>query len=213
MASITLGFIPVAFTITLSPGPDSFLILYNSLAKGKAFGMATLVGVQIGILCHALLSVAGLSILLHYFPKLFAVLSWAGAFYLAYLGIMMIKSRGIAMYEPLKNDSILTHSITNIKPYIFQGLLCNLLNPKVLILFLTIIPAFIQPTLGSGTLQIFLLTLTLLAFNIPVQYCLVVLSKRIYGYFNSSRIGRYLQWACGTILFLFALTLIIKQIQ
>lgn len=179
------------------------------MSKGRVVGMATMLGVQIGILCHATLTMVGLSLLLYHFPLFFSVLSWVGACYLGYLGVMMIKSAGaiLSVVSTVKTPHL------GIKKSIIQGMLCNLLNPKVLILFLTIIPAFIQPSLGAGTWQIFILTLILLAFNIPIQYALVVLSHRIHGYLHSERIGKYLHWLCGGILLSFALGLIVNQLK
>lgn len=208
METALIAFVPVAFIITLSPGPDSLLILYNTVVHGRQKGLSTLLGVQIGVLCHATLSALGLAFFLEHFPQFFALLGVVGGIYLGYLGVMMIKSGGALL--GVDNTARSTNSL---KQCFMQGMLCNLLNPKVLVLFLTIIPTFMVQTANPDATQIIMMTAILLLFNVPIQFSIVLFANALQKKLQSKKWGQRLQWGLGGTLLLFAVGLIVEQIK
>ena len=204
MNSNLTAFIIVAATMVASPGPDSILILRNTLASGRLPGGMTVAGVQLGIGIHMLLSVLGLSALLHYFPAAFRLLAAAGALYLFYLGYLSIAKGGIV---PANATAVITS-----RRAFFQGMLCNLLNPKVIILFTALMPAFVDFDAGNEIRQIAILASVLLAINIPFQLFLVLIAARISTLLASPHTARTIQWGLGSVLILFALMLLTEHV-
>ena len=88
------GFIVAAVAIIVSPGPDTIIILRHSLTGGRAIGLAAVSGVQLGLLVHTGLAVAGISILIASSPALFQALTVLGAGYLAWLGVQSLRGAG-----------------------------------------------------------------------------------------------------------------------
>lgn len=194
-----LAFFVVAAALVASPGPDSILILKNTMASGRLPGWCTMAGVQVGVSIHALLSVAGLSALLYYSSTAFRVLALAGSLYLAYLGFLTIR-HGIAL-------SVQAARVVSPRRAFVQGTLCNLLNPKVIVLFVALMPTFVDMDAGNEGRQIIVLALLLLAINIPFQAVLVLAAARISRLLAAPRTARWVYWSLGGVLLFFALTL------
>ncbi|MDR7301127.1 LysE family translocator [Haloactinomyces albus] len=150
-----LPFLLLAVLITVAPGPDTALGLRNSLRGGTSAMWWTGLGCCSGLLVHAAASVAGLSALLAASAAAYTVVKIAGAAYLVWLGASTLwKSRrdrkapvGAAM-EPTgalgERTGTESSGITR-RAAFRQGLVSNLLNPKIIILFLTLIPQFVSP--------------------------------------------------------------------
>ena len=185
----------VAALLVASPGPDSILILKNTLGGGKNTGVLTVIGVQVGIVMHALLSVIGLSALLYYSPAAFRALALAGALYLAYLGYLTIAGNLAAAQQ--MNGVSRREALT-------QGMLCNLLNPKVIILFIALMPTFVDYDAGNEAGQIIVLALLLLAINLPFQLMLVFIAHHFNRLLSAPRAGKLLQQGLGLLLIIFA---------
>ena len=198
-----IAFSIVAAALVASPGPDSILILKNTIASGRLPGIATVIGVQAGISAHAMLSLLGLSTILYYSPLIFRLLAFVGALYLAYIGYATIK-HGITPPEYSQHN-------TTLKRGFLQGMLCNLLNPKVIILFITLMPTFINFSDGNPIQQIIILVGILLAINIPFQIGLVLIAAQVYKLMAATRVAQYIQWTLGIILLFFAVLLFVEH--
>lgn len=190
----------VAATLVASPGPDSLLIIRNTLGGGRAAGAMTLAGVQLGIAGHALLAVAGLSSLLYASPAAFRALALAGALYLAALGIATIR-HGIA--PPPRARARPRRAFV-------QGMLCNLLNPKVIVLFVALMPSFVDLARGDYTRQIIALAAILLAINIPFQFALVLAAARAHALLARGALA--IRCGLGGLLIFFALLLFAQHV-
>jgi RhtB (resistance to homoserine/threonine) family protein len=121
----------------MSPGPDFFLVMKNSLAHGKKIGIATAAGIGTALTFHATYTVLGLTIIIQSYTWLFKILQALGAAYLAYLGIGGIR----ALFQVQKLEFSATTAPAAAKS-VWQGfkngLFCNLLNPKAFLFFLGI---------------------------------------------------------------------------
>ena len=146
-----LPFVAVAVLIILTPGPDMALMTRNALTYGRRAALFTGLGITVGLLVWTAASVIGLVAVLAASAVAFTVVKLAGAVYLVYLGVRTLLSlRGSAKEEAAPADARAMGS-----PF-RQGLLTNLLNPKIAVLFTSLIPQFVEPG-PSATLQSLLL--------------------------------------------------------
>ncbi len=137
------GFLAVATLVVVTPGPDMALVARNTFAGGRISGLATSVGTCSGLLVHATAAALGLSAVLLASSQAFTVVKIAGAAYLIFLGIRTIigAGRDTSFREGEKATDLWTAYR--------QGVLTNVLNPKVAVFFLSLLPQFIDP--GSGS--------------------------------------------------------------
>ena len=132
-------FITTAIVLVLTPGQDTFFILGRSLASGRPAGIAAALGITAGSFVHTFLAAVGLSALLATSPSAFMVVKFAGAAYLFYIGIRALLSRSNGLPGADGGD------VVDSRWSAFrQGILCNLLNPKVALFFLALMPQFIS---------------------------------------------------------------------
>jgi RhtB (resistance to homoserine/threonine) family protein len=125
----------------ISPGPDFAVVTKNSLLYSRKVGIYTALGVSISLLIHAIYCILGLAIIISQSLLAFSVIKYLGAAYLIYIGIKGL----MAKREAAKSD--LTHSqstITGLQAF-YQGLLCNLLNPKAIMFLLAFFTLVVKP--------------------------------------------------------------------
>ena len=139
MPDLLLPYLAVIAVLTITPGPDMLLVLRNGIRDGSEAAWATGLGCCAGIAVHATLAVLGLSAILAASSEAFTVVKVAGAVYLVFLGVQAIRS-SFEVRRSLGRGAERTGSAFR------QGLVSNLLNPKVALLFLTLLPQFV----GSG---------------------------------------------------------------
>jgi threonine/homoserine/homoserine lactone efflux protein len=147
-----LAFLPVAVVIMLAPGPDFAVITRQTIVNGRRHGLVTSFGVSAGLLVHTTAAVLGLSALLATSATLFTVVKLAGAAYLVFLGVRAIWEARRPGTEPaLVEDGEHPADVESVEPYLVafrQGALTNVLNPKVAIMFLSLLPQFVDPHSG-----------------------------------------------------------------
>ena len=132
-------FLTVSILINLSPGPDMIYTAARSLSQGIKAGVFSALGIFVGCLFHITAAVFGLSKVIEESVLLFSIIKYAGAAYLIYLGI-----RSFLNKKKTKRE-IETLPILTSRKIFFQGMLTNILNPKVAIFFLSFLPQFINP--------------------------------------------------------------------
>jgi threonine/homoserine/homoserine lactone efflux protein len=130
-------FLATGIVLNLTPGPDTFYILGRSMAQGRNAGIASALGISTGSVVHTFAAALGLSALLAASASAFLVVKLAGAAYLVYLGSRMLFSRTSAATIPEGFSS------SGFRAVYRQGLLTNVLNPKVALFFLAFMPQFI----------------------------------------------------------------------
>src|SRR5262245_45074437 len=179
-------FATACLVLTATPGPDMLLIASRSVSQGKASGFATLAGIQVGTYCHALAAALGLSQLFLLVPVAYDVVRYAGAAYLLWLAWKTVRADGTA-FAP-------TGSLRHfpVGTMFRQGLLTNLLNPKMALFVLALFPQFVQPEAGSVALQIMVLATVLNAIGIVVNGVVILAASRIGRLF--ARGGRWRRW-------------------
>ena len=214
------AFTIAAAALVASPGPDSMLILRNTVAFGRAFGWRTMMGVQAGVATHATLAAAGVSAVLRASDFAFRLLALAGGLYLAWLGLSAVRARTLVpknQTPPLQHpspasparDSVPANTSGTVGGF-RQGMLCNLLNPKVLLLFVALIPGFVDPDASAARAQaqIIFFGAVVLALNIPFQSGLVVLAASAAEWLSRPRVSKVVQWSLGAVLILFGIGIV-----
>lgn len=146
-------FLTVSILINLSPGPDMIYTAARSLSQGIRAGILSALGIFTGCLFHITAAVFGLSKIIEESVLLFSIIKYAGAAYLVYLGI-----RSLLNTKKAKTEIKMLPPISQRKVFL-QGMLTNILNPKVAIFFLSFLPQFIDPRSSYLEEQIALLGL------------------------------------------------------
>lgn len=131
-------YLSAAFILAITPGPGIFYVLTRSLKGGRGEGYASSVGTAIGGLFHVVAAAVGLSAILATSALAFAIVKYAGAAYLIYLGIRTIIERN----DEFDDEQV---STSNTRHAFYQGILTEVLNPKTALFFLAFIPQFINP--------------------------------------------------------------------
>ena len=160
-------FIATAVVLVMTPGQDTFFILGRSLSGGRASGVAAVLGNTAGGVIHTIAAALGLSALLATSPYAFMAVKFAGAAYLVYIGIRALVSRsnGLTGSDAAVGDDGRWSAFR-------QGIVTNLLNPKVVLFFLALMPQFIE---ASSTHKVAaFLALGLSFVTLGVVWCLVL---------------------------------------
>ena len=145
-------FLGATLALNLTPGPDMLYVVARSVGEGRGAGVASALGIAVGCLVHTLLVALGLAQLLLAVPAAYDVVRFGGAAYLVYLGARAILSRPAAGGTPAPARAS--------RGAIFrQGIVTNILNPKVALFFLAFLPQFVDASRGSVALQLLLLGL------------------------------------------------------
>ena len=149
---VIISFFLTSLVLTIAPGPDIMYVLSTSLTKGKSYGIATAIGLSSGLLFHTALLAFGVSTLIVSIPWLFVAIKIFGTLYLLRIIYQLYK-------EPV--TPITVNKIPNSKKNVFeqvqQGLIMNVLNPKIMLFFLSLFPTFLHPEWGNLKFQIFTL--------------------------------------------------------
>ena len=191
----TLALFSVACAaLTATPGPDMLLIASRSATQGKASGFATLAGIQAGTYCHALAAAFGLSQLFLAVPLAYDAVRYAGAAYLLYLAWKVFRSPATSLAT---TTGLRRYSIAAV---FRQGLLTNLLNPKMALFVLVLFPQFVRPDAGSVALQIMLLATVLNAIGLAVNGTVILMASRLQrAIADRNRPSRWPQYFLGTV--------------
>lgn len=167
-----LLFAGACLALALTPGPDMLLIASRSMSQGRASGFVSLAGIQLGTYCHALAAALGLSQLLINVPTAYDAVRFAGAAYLVFLAWKAFSSP-----SPLRADGDL--SPTPLPSIFRQGLVTNLLNPKMALFVLALFPQFVDPTKASVVAQMLIFATVLNAIGLLVNGAVILLASKI----------------------------------
>lgn len=193
-----LGFTLTGGAIVLSPGPDTILILRNAFAGGRRIALYTVAGVQLGLLTHTLAATLGLSLLLAGWPAGFKIIAIGGAAYLGWLGVQSLRGGVLTMASDAAGLRL--SALGGLRDAAFT----NLLNPKVILLFLALMPQFVIVAHGQVPLQMLILSAWLIVLNILWQVPLALLANTMRRFLLRPRAQTALNWVAGAVLLFFA---------
>jgi threonine/homoserine/homoserine lactone efflux protein len=204
---VLAAFLVASVILGVTPGPDMTYFLSRTVAQSRAAGFAALGGVSVGLVIHSVLVAAGLSVLLAASATAFTVLKIVGAVYLAWLAIDAIR-HGSALSldtggrrEPLR-------------AIFLKGMGINLLNPKVIMFFVTFLPQFVAAVDPHASGKLLFLGLIFMAVNVPVCGALILAADRIALLLKRSPLAtRLVDWAFAGVLGAFAVRLAFTQLK
>jgi threonine/homoserine/homoserine lactone efflux protein len=199
-------YLGAALLLNMSPGPDIAFILGQTLRGGRRAGFAALGGVWSGTLVHVFLASVGLSAILASSATAFALVKWAGAAYLIYLGMMALRSQGGAFVVESGQPAISPLKVFR------QGIVVSLMNPKVAIFFLAFLPQFVEEGAGPVWAQLALHGCLLLVVAAAVEPPLILLGERLsQGLRQRPRIGQWLDKTLGAMFIALGIRLALQE--
>ncbi len=194
---LLLAYLAAAWVLILIPGPDTMFILGQTLAGGRRRGWMATAGITTGAFAQILAASFGLAALLAAAPGLFEAVRLAGAAYLAWLGIGALR----AAWRGDGGGGGLVPAVPARRAY-FQGMLTNLLNPKVALFFLAFLPQFVAPDRAAPWVQMLLLGPLLPLMALPFFAVVIAAADQAAARFariGAGRAGRWLNGAAGAI--------------
>jgi threonine/homoserine/homoserine lactone efflux protein len=150
-------FVAAGFLLNVTPGPDTAYIVARSAQFGRLGGVMAALGVCAGIFVHITAAAIGLSAILMTSALAFTALKWIGAAYLVYLGVRMLFAR--TPYQAAAQPRAQPKNSATLRMVFLQGMLTNVLNPKVALFFLAFMPQFIRPDAPSKVMAFVVLGL------------------------------------------------------
>lgn len=190
-----LGVATIALIMVLTPGPNMMYLVSRSVTQGRRAGTVSLLGVAAGFLVYLVATNLGLAAAFVAVPSLYLAVKIAGAVYLGWLAVKTLRPGGASVFTPaaLEPDSA--------RRLFTMGLVTNLLNPKIALMYLSLIPQFIQPAEGNVLAQGLLLGAVQIAIAVTVNFLIVLGAGTIAVFLAGrpfwARVQRYLM---GTVL-------------
>ena len=187
------AFIGVALLLNLSPGPDQIYVLGRTLAQGRFVGFISSWGVCSGAFVHVFAAAFGFSLVIKSSPMAYAVLKYAGAAYMLWLAISTLRHNALQIGEDNTGEQSLG------RVYL-QGILVDLLNPKVAIFFLAFLPQFIPANSPTQVSSFILLGAIVILIGLIWEGLLVIFSDLILGRFLQNPVlVKYLNFTMAAV--------------
>lgn len=200
--SSVLGVMVVALGMVLTPGPNMMYLVSRSITQGRRAGMISLGGVALGFLTYLVATNLGLSVVFVAVPQLYVGIKLAGAAYLGWLAWKALKPGGVSVFTPPEMEPDSPRRLFT------MGLMTNLLNPKIAVMYLSLIPQFVDLDAGHVLFQGLVLGGLQIVVSIAVNLSIVLAAGSIAVFLTGRpgwlRIQRYLM---GTVLGTLAVTL------
>jgi threonine/homoserine/homoserine lactone efflux protein len=199
-------FIFTNILLALAPGPDNIYVLTQGITRGKKAAFVTTLGFTSGVMVHTLAAALGLSVIFQTSQLAFDIVKYIGAIYLLYLAYQAFKHR----HTPLDLDG--SNSSKQLKQLYFRGLIMNLVNPKVSIFFLALLPQFVNPENGSITIQMILLGVSAMFTTIIVFSIIGIMGSKLSSKLKTNpTISSYLNTLTSFVLFSLGIKLALAQ--
>ena len=157
-----LLFAVASLVLIVTPGQDMILVMSRSIAQGSAAGVVTAAGVSVGLVGHTVLATLGLGAILRTSEWLFVALKLAGAAYLGYLGIQLLRTKNQEL-------AVLAGAPRSLRRLFFDGALSNVSNPKIAVFYFAFLPQFVVPGAAHPTLSVFVLGLVFAGLTFLVK--------------------------------------------
>jgi threonine/homoserine/homoserine lactone efflux protein len=190
-----LAFAAVALGMVLTPGPNMIYLISRSICQGRVAGLISLGGVALGFVFYMLCSAFGITALLFAVPYAYDALRLAGAAYLLWLAWQTLKPGGRSPFQ------VKTLPIDSPPRLFAMGLLTNLLNPKIAMLYLSLLPQFIDPAKGSVLTQSVALGAIQIVISVSVNAMIAMAAGSIAVFLGTRPTWLLVQrWLMGTVL-------------
>src|SRR4051812_48381374 len=201
-----IQFAIATFILAITPGPDMTLFVGRALSEGRAAGFACMIGASSGIVVHTALVSLGLSALIVASPEAFLVLKIAGAGYLVWLAFQAL----------VKGSAFSPEKAGGKKHTLFQnwltGVGINLLNPKIILFFMTFLPQFVSANDPNAPGKLFFLGMMFIVLAVPVTAPMIIAADSFAGLLRKSpKVTRIVDYLFAGIFSAFALKILSAQ--
>jgi threonine/homoserine/homoserine lactone efflux protein len=192
--------------LAITPGPDMTLWMSRTIRDGRAVGLMTLLGTNLGIAIHTLLVAFGVSALIVASPVAFLVLKTGGAGYLLWLAIQAVRNRSVLSVKAAgKTDASMGKAFLN-------GLWVNLLNPKVIIFFMTFLPQFVRVDDPHVTGKLIFLGVLSILVALPVAILVVFGANGLADWLRRKpQVMRIVDYVFAAVFSVFAVKILLTQ--
>ncbi|MEM9223743.1 MAG: LysE family translocator [Pseudomonadota bacterium] len=177
---VLVSYTVAVIALTITPGPDMTLFLSQTVSHSRAAGIAAFLGASTGLLVHSAFVALGLSALLIASATAFNVLKVVGAIYLLWLAIDALRN-GSSFH--LDQDDKPKARLTSIY---LKGLLINILNPKIIVFFLTFLPQFVSPTDPDAAPKLFVLGVLFVLIASPIVVAMILFAGSLAQFLKRS---------------------------
>ena len=212
--TILITLASIHFIALMSPGPDFALVVQNATRHGRQTGLYIALGLSCGILLHSLLSLTGISYLVHQQPTLFAIIQLAGGSYLLYLGYGALK----ATWQIIQNhdddaDTVNANDLilTNKRQAFSKGFATNILTPKALLFFISLMSSLVPADMslsGKGFALIILFGLSLFWFSLLAW---MLSTKALQKKLSEATV--YIDGLCGVVFSLIGVSILWQSLS
>jgi RhtB (resistance to homoserine/threonine) family protein len=189
-------FILTGILLNITPGNDTIFIISRSMAQGKKAGFMSVLGIATGSLIHTTLAAFGLSMIIAKSILVFSIIKYAGAAYLLYIGYQMLTDK-----TSLNTDVSFAEKSLNLKKIYRDGVITNVLNPKVALFFISFLPQFIDSSVSNTVLPFLKLGIT---FTITgTIWCLILANFASFLFSklkHNKTLSNYINKTCGAVL-------------
>ena len=190
-----LAFALISLGMVLTPGPNMIYLISRSITQGAGAGLISLGGVALGFVFYMLCAALGITALVFAVPYAYDALRFAGAAYLLWLAWQAVKPGGQSPFQVRKLP------VDGPKKLFAMGLVTNLLNPKIAMLYLSLLPQFIDPAAGSVFTQSVALGFTQIAVSVSVNAMIALAAGSIATFLGTRPLWLLVQrWLMGTVL-------------
>jgi threonine/homoserine/homoserine lactone efflux protein len=191
-ADSLLGFAVASIVLLMIPGPAVVFVVNRSVSDGRSVALASVAGLELGNLVHALAATAGLSAIIATSATAFSVVKWAGALYLIGVGLVTL------LRPPDRlalGDSRLSH-----RRAFGQGVIVNVLNPKVALFFLSYLPQFVDPARGAAWRQVLVLGIVFVVLGVLSDSTWAIATSTLRDLLLRGRaLGVVRRWVSGSV--------------
>jgi len=207
-----LAFTGIALLLTITPGADTMLVIRSVLARGQRAGLLTTLGICCGLFIHATVSAVGLSAILLRSATAFEVVKLVGALYLVYLGWQSLWRAVRHPASVVATAPRPAHHVPQTTPRraFLEGLLTNVLNPKVAVLYVAFLPQFITPA-DSVVLKSMLLASIHWVLGVLWLSLVTMALGRIWAVLTRPHIQQRLEVVTGAVLIAFGVRLALER--
>jgi threonine/homoserine/homoserine lactone efflux protein len=185
---LLIGFVLSTLALAFMPGPDNIYVLTESVSRGWRQGIGITCGLISGVLIHTTLVATGLSILVFDYPIIYNILKYAGAAYLLYMAYGAIRESPITISEVEKGLHASFWKLFR------KGFVMNVLNPKVTLFFIVLLPQFVTKNGWSPWMQMMILGLIFMIVSFPVFAGIAILAGKMTLLVKSDRFWKITKW-------------------
>ena len=192
--------------LAITPGPDMTLFLSKTLAHGRKAGVVTMLGAATGLIVHTLFAAFGLTALLAASATAFATLKVLGAIYLLWLAISALRQGSAFSLDRAPQGGDMAGRL------FFTGVGINLLNPKIILFFVTFLPQFVSPGDPDAMGKLIFFGLVFVVWSLPICVFLIFAADRVSDLLRTSpKLTRAIDWLFASVFATFALVILFDR--